>query len=435
MQRKLLLLSVVWLNITLLPAQIPDPVLLGYWQNWQSAQAPYIALDEVDPRYNVVAVAFAVPHTGTDYQMELIPDQVSQPVLISQVQALQSQGRKVIISMGGGNDPVSLDNDTERDAFISSMLNILNTYGFDGIDVDFEGSSLSVTGGSIAAPVDAKVIKLIEAIRLIMGNYYTQHHRRLLLTMAPETAFVQGGQSAYSGIWGAYLPVIHALRDSLDLLQVQLYNSGSMYGIDGGVYTAGTADFIVAMTEAVIQGFNTDGGHFSGLPAGKIAVGLPACPSAGGGYISPATVKAAVQYLRGNGPKPGAYTLANVGGYPALRGMMTWSVNWDAVASCASENEYADNFEAIFGVPSGAETAIARGAAFSVYPNPAADQVHIAIHEPAGLPADVRIFNAFGAVVYAGKLTQPEENISVANFSSGMYFVKVNNSTIKLIKE
>ena len=35
---------------------------------------------------------------------------------------------------------------------------------------------------------------------------------------------------------------------------VQLYNSGSMYGIDGNIYTQGTADFIVAMTEAVIQG-------------------------------------------------------------------------------------------------------------------------------------------------------------------------------------
>jgi len=34
-----------------------------------------------------------------------------------------------------------------------------------------------------------------------------------VLTTAPETAFVQGGFAAYGGIWGAYLPVIHALRD------------------------------------------------------------------------------------------------------------------------------------------------------------------------------------------------------------------------------
>lgn len=36
---------------------------------------------------------------------------------------------------------------------------------------------------------------------------------------------------------------------------------------------------------------------------------------------------AAIKYLRGNGPKPGNYTLVQSGGYPNLRGMMTWSIN------------------------------------------------------------------------------------------------------------
>ena len=104
-----------------------------------------------------------------------------------------------------------------------------------------------------------------------------------MLTMAPETAYVQGGQSGFGSIWGGYLPIIDALKDSIDILQVQLYNSGTMLGIDGNIYTQGTADFIVAMTEATIHGFNTSGGMFAGLPATKIAVGLPACTSAAGG--------------------------------------------------------------------------------------------------------------------------------------------------------
>jgi chitinase len=83
--------------------------------------------------------------------------------------------------------------------------------------------------------------------------------------------------SAFAGIWGGYLPIIDALRDSLDVLQVQLYNSGSMYGVDNNVYNSGTADFITSQTEAVIYGFNTAGGAFNGLPANKVAVGLPAC--------------------------------------------------------------------------------------------------------------------------------------------------------------
>lgn len=233
-------------------AQLPQPALVGYFHNWQSVNVPYVQLDQIDGRYNVVEVSFALPALGTDYQMEFVPDQVSQSTFISQMQTLQTQGRKVLISIGGATAPVSLNTTMERDSFVSSMTRILNTYGFDGIDLDLEGSSVSVSGGTIAVPTDVTVINMVAAVKQIMDNYRAQFNRKLLLTMAPETAFVQGGQSAYGGIWGAYLPIIHALRDSLDLLQVQLYNSGSMYGIDGGIYTSGTADFIVAMTEAVI---------------------------------------------------------------------------------------------------------------------------------------------------------------------------------------
>lgn len=130
---------------------------------------------------------------------------------------------------------------------------------------------------------------------------------------------MQGGQSAFGGIWGGYLPIIEALRDSLDLLQVQLYNSGTMYGIDKNISAQGTADFIIAMTEAVIQGFSTSGGMFSGLPSNKVAVGLPSCMNAaGGGYVDVDTVKSSIDHLMSNGTQPGTYVLSNSDGYPAL---------------------------------------------------------------------------------------------------------------------
>ncbi len=332
-----------------LQAQFPSPALVGYWHNWNIAGAPYIQLDQVDSRYNVIDVSFAVPSLGTDYKMEFNPVIVTQAAFIGQIQTVQAQGRKVIISVGGATAPVHLDNIAERDTFITTMTNIINTYGFDGFDIDLEGGSLSITGGTIAAPTDAKVINLIYATKKIMENYYLANNKKLLLTMAPETAFVQGGQSAFGGIWGAYLPVIHAMRDSMDMLHVQLYNSGSMFGIDNNIYTQGTADFIVAMVEAVIVGFSTTGGTFVGLPAHKIGVALPACASAaGGGYTDTNQVIAAVNYLRGIGAKPGSYTLSNSSAYPNLGGMMTWSVNWDAAASCNGTYQYANTYQTIF---------------------------------------------------------------------------------------
>ncbi|MFN3875899.1 MAG: chitinase, partial [Flavobacteriales bacterium] len=324
--------------------------LIGYWHNWNDASAPYIPLDQVDPRYSVIEVAFALPASGSTSNMQFVPAQVSPSAFIAQVQALQAAGKKVLISVGGATATVRLNSDAERDEFVSSMLGILGTYGFDGMDLDLEGASVLITGGTIAAPVDQPIIRLIAAVNSIAAQYEATHGHHMMLTMAPETAYVQGGQSAYGGIWGAYLPIIHGLRDRLDILQVQLYNSGSMYGIDGGIYGQGTADFVVSQTEAVIHGFNTGGGYFAGLPPEKVAIALPACPaSAGGGYVTPAVLASAVNYLLGTGPKPGSYTRAS--SYPSLLGLMTWSINWDAVSTCnPSAYRYAQGYQDIFGL-------------------------------------------------------------------------------------
>lgn len=416
-------------------AQLSDPELIGYWHNWNDVNAPYLPLDSIDSRYSLIVVAFAVPKPGTDYSMEFVPDQVTPAVFISQIQNLQLQGRKVLLSIGGANATVSLDNSAERDTFISTVGSILNLYGFDGIDIDLEGNSVTVSGGTIAVPADVKIVNLIFAIKQIMADYFTSTGKRMVLTMAPETAFVQGGMSAYGGIWGAYLPVIDALRDSIELLHVQLYNSGSMYGIDGNIYLQGTADFIVAMTEAVIQGFNTGGGYFAGLPANKIAVGLPACPSAsGGGFSDTATVKAAIDYLMGNGSQPGTYTMIQTAGYPTLRGMMTWSINWDAVNTCATAYEYAENFENIFGnLPAFVNYMLYPSVSeLTVYPNPTLHllNVEISVEQVNG---NIQLYNSAGTVVLSLTAFQ-SQTFNISHFSSGIYLVKFQDRMVKFVK-
>ena len=330
-----------------LHAQGPD--LIGYWHNWNDANAPYFHLDQVDPRYTIINLAFAEPVAGTTYAMEFVPSQDVPADFIARVDTLRAHGKKVLASIGGANATVQLNSEQEKQTFIYLMNSLLLTWHLDGVDIDLEGASVATTGGTIAAPADSTIIRFIDAMNEVMIDYRQATGTKMFLSMAPETAYVQGGQSAFGGIWGAYLPIIDALRDSLDVLHVQLYNSGSMYGIDGNIYNQGTADFIVSQTEAVIQGFSTTGGFFAGLPPEKVAVGLPACSAAaGGGYVDTATVRSAMEYLVGEGPQPGSYTLQQPGGYPSLRGMMTWSINWDAVSTCNGVYSYADTYERVF---------------------------------------------------------------------------------------
>ncbi len=422
--KKLFTLIALTLVVSMCKAQIPNPALIGYWHNWTDANAPYIQLDAIDNRYNVIEIAFAVPTSPSDMTMLFTPEVVSQSVLITKIQALQSQGKKVLLSIGGATTSIDLTTTLNKNAFINTMTAIINTYGFDGIDIDIEnGNSILISGGTIAAPGSIAQVNLIDAIKQIMASYHTSHAHKLLLTMAPETAYVQGGQSAFGNIWGGYLPIIHALRDSLDVLQVQLYNSGSMYGIDGGIYTQGTADFIVAMTEAVIHGFNTSGGMFTGLPANKVAVGLPACSSAaGGGFVDSASVKAAINYLRGNGPQPGTYVLSNGSGYPSLRGMMTWSINWDAVNTCASIYQYATTYEHIFGVTTDISNAVA-SCSLTVYPNPTQGQFTISL---PSVPAEISVTDMLGQEILKAYTTEKTTNIHLDN--TGVYIIRVTTT-------
>ena len=436
MKKIIKLLTLLLFSQLISNAQTPNPALIGYWHNWNDVNAPYIQLDQIDSRYNIVEVAFAVPTSPSDMNMLFTPDVVSQSTFITAIQTLQSLSKKVLISIGGATTSIDLSTTTNKNAFITSMTGIVNTFGFDGIDIDIEnGNSILINGGSIAAPGNIAMINLIDAIKQIMANYRTSHPQKLVLTMAPETAYVLGGQSAFGGIWGGYLPLVDALRDSLDILQVQLYNSGSMYGIDGNIYTQGTADFIIAMTEAVIHGFNTSGGMFAGLPESKVAVGLPACTNAaGGGFADTATVKAALNYLRGNGPKPGSYTLNQIGGYPLLRGMMTWSVNWDAVNTCGTINEFAANYQSIFSSP-----AVVSGIPFSpvpltIYPNPAKEIIYITIPESFLLNEPVFIYNFLGERLNSTLISKENKSISISNLSGGVYFLSYQNTFRKFIK-
>lgn len=324
-------------------------ILAGYYHNWNTASAPHVPLNQAHPAYNLIHVAFTTPVPGTLYKMEFNPVMYNALQFKTQIQAVQATGKKVFISLGGGLHPVRMVNQTQQDTFVQSMSGILDYYGFDGIDIDFEGTSLMALGNNINQPADSGAYYLIRAIRQLMGRHRQLYQRKLGLTMAPETAFVQGGMAAYGGIWGAYLPVIQALRDSLDLVQVQLYNSGTMPALNGQNYASGTADFIVALSEALIRGFQTSGGLFLGLRPQQIAVGLPACPmAAGSGYTDTVTVGAAMRYLLGRGVRPGQYILIQNVGYPQLGGMMTWSIPWDATTSCAVAHEFAHQFQRIF---------------------------------------------------------------------------------------
>ncbi len=329
--------------------ELPDQVIVGYWHNW--AWPNGLTLDQLPEEFNVVNISFAVPAIQLGADMVFTPDPNIYPNpadFLADVQALQASGRKVLISIGGGADPVHVENAIDQAVFVASMLNIMNTWGFDGIDIDLEGSSLSLNGGDtdLFNPTTPRIVNFIQAMQTLLAQLPAD----TILTAAPETAFVQGGASAYVGVWGAYLPVLEALRNDFDYVHVQHYNSGSMFGRDGLIYSPSTADFHVAMADCLLAGFTISGGqYFAPLRSDQVAIGLPASTSAAGsGYTPPATVLQALDYLYLGESFQGSYVLANSSGYPDFRGVMTWSVNWDMLNNNEFSSAYRSYFDELF---------------------------------------------------------------------------------------
>ncbi|CAL2085324.1 glycosyl hydrolase family 18 protein [Tenacibaculum sp. 190524A05c] len=411
---------------------IPRKILVGYWHNFNNGST-IPKLREVSTDWDVICIAFAEPKVGSTADMQFDPYEIyggNQQEFIDDVALVKARGQKVLISIGGANARVELNNQTEKSEFINSMTNIINTYGFDGLDIDLEGSSLSLNNGDtdFRNPTTPKIINLIDATKQIITNIGSNS---FVLSMAPETAYVQGAYSTYSGVFGAYLPVIHALRNEMDYIHVQHYNTGSMFGADGNIYQPATADFHVAMAEMLITGFKVaqTGLTFPGLNPNQVAIGLPSTTqAAGSGYTSEAVVQQALDYLiKGVSYSGRTYTTSST--YPDFRGIMTWSINWDLVNNSnfsSSHRFYLDNLN------QSSRTTNLMDSNLKTYPNPVRDFMTIDLSNFQNNDAStLRIYDSRGNVILKSKLNQGKKlnRLDATSLKNGLYFFTISNTT------
>jgi chitinase len=337
---------------------LPTHALVGYLHASFANGAGYTRMADVPDSWDVIDLAFGEPTSTTSGDIRFTRCPVTEcPTVESDadfkaaIKAKQAAGKKVLISIGGQNGQVQLTTTAARDTFVSSVSNIIDTYGLDGLDIDFEGHSLSLDASDtdFKSPTTPVIVNLISALKTLKAKYGS----KFVLSMAPETFFVQLGYQYYgTGKWGgqdpragAYLPVIYALRDDLTLLHVQDYNSGSIMGLDNQYHSMGGADFHIAMTDMLLTGFPVAGDAnnvFPPLRPDQIAIGMPASTNAGNGYVSPSEVDKALDCLT---KKTNCGSYATHGTWPGLRGLMTWSVNWDRYGSW----EFSKNFDGYFG--------------------------------------------------------------------------------------
>lgn len=280
---------------------LPKHLLTGYWQDFTNGATP-LRLSAVNANYTIIAVAFANADPATPGGVTFSVDTGLSSALggytsaqfISDIATLHSQGKKVIISVGGQNGTISVSDATSAANFANSVYGLMTQYGFDGVDIDLENGVNPTFMGNALQQLSAKA-----------GS-------SLIITLAPQTIDMQS-------TGGAYFQLALNIKSILTIVNMQYYNSGTMNGCDGNVYAEGTENFLVALACIQLQ---------NGLSPSQVALGLPASTqAAGGGYVAPSVINAAMDCLT-TGTNCGSFRPATT--YPGLRGAMTWSVNWDA---------------------------------------------------------------------------------------------------------
>lgn len=282
---------------------LPDKIVLGYWPNvpnttgYKGGYATTLDLNETPLGYNVVAVAF-MQGAGIP---TFAPDRWTTDEFRAQVGELNAQGRPVLLSLGGANGHVELTRGQE-DALAYEIIRLVETYGFDGFDIDLESSAILAGDNVTVIPAALKMVK----------DYYTSEGKSFIISMAPEFPYLRES--------GSYKPYLDGLEGYYDLITPQYYNQGA----DGIWVTEVNAwltqeseerkeDFLFYLTDSLIHGSRS----FLQIPADKLAIGLPAnADAANSGYVAdPEDLFNALARLEAAGTP--------------VRGVMTWAIDWD----------------------------------------------------------------------------------------------------------
>ncbi|MFF7135084.1 chitinase [Streptomyces sp. NPDC008196] len=293
---------------------LPKHAVTGYWQNFNNG-ATVQKLSAVQSQYDIIAVAFADATTTPGAVTFNLDSAGLGGYTVDQfkadIRAKQAAGKKVVVSVGGQNGTVSVSDSSSAANFANSVYALMQTYGFDGVDIDLE-NGLNATYMS-------------QALRSLSAKAGPG----LILTMAPQTIDMQSTSNAY-------FQTALNVKDILTVVNMQYYNSGSMLGCDGKVYSQGSVDFLTALACIQLEG---------GLSPSQVGLGLPASTNgAGSGYVSPAVVNNALDCLT-KGTGCGSFKPSRT--YPDLRGAMTWSTNWDAAAGNAWSNAVGPHVHAL----------------------------------------------------------------------------------------
>ncbi|ALD66302.1 glycosyl hydrolase family 18 protein [Spiroplasma cantharicola] len=301
------------------PIESVDKVLVGYYYEWGGPAQVKPNFDEIaNTNYNVIDISFL--YSPTAYTMPVF--EPWNPTDMKQgIKFLQSKGKKVLISMGGATGSEMRFRSNQKNELKQTILNVVNEYGFDGLDIDWEGSCL--------ADRESQQVT-IDALKEIKDE-----NPEFIITMAPEMPYLKNNTEA-SG--GSYIPFLKQLDKYYNWINPQFYN-GWAFGpfVDAEEkerlnlstsYISNDevslrAEFYYLMTKYLTTKYSPQNDFYL-IDPDRFVLGASTNEPAGRGAATEDAIKRSYKLLS----EDGIYT----------KGLMTWAINYDAYEGMIESN-------------------------------------------------------------------------------------------------
>jgi chitinase len=283
-------------------------IMNGYYADWTASQLPPENVDW--SVYDVMNYAFAEPNADGTLTFSAWN---SADILTRLVSSAHGAGKRVVVSVGGWTGSAYFSSivasSSLRSTFLQSLLDMVDTYKLDGVDLDWEYPGAMGAAGNQVSPQDA-------------ANYLV--FLKELRAALPSPALI----TAATQVWPFYGPNGQSLPDVSEFAAIYDWILIMNYDIWGSSTTPGPNAPLsdgckdsaqpTANAHAAVAAWSA-----AGMPANKITLGVPAY-----GYLQRSSANQL--YGRRSWPAPPhkrqSLTLANSEG-----GTSSGQISWNSI--------------------------------------------------------------------------------------------------------
>jgi chitinase len=302
--------------------KLPDKVFIGYW-GAAADQQDCLKLEQlpeaIDKGYNIITIAFAKLESTGNFEIttNCSTFSMTKTQINNKTKKQDMNSWIYTLSVGGGDagwPEMSGTPESFSATFVKKFLSIANQYGFQGYDIDIEHELLRSHDG-----------KGLKTLSLINKNLYSLG---FFVTMAPQPANIfpscgglAGGVDLFSDPWNLYVPLIDSEGiKNVSLVAIQVYNNQHAAINKPGFLS----QYVKSLQQdnCVLSAKFPFGTGKINIPSEKLLFGFPA------------TTGAATYTIPGVAEDPKTlvtlYNNADSANLKNTKGLMTWSIGWDA---------------------------------------------------------------------------------------------------------